>query len=425
MKSFKRLGRVAVICTAVVGVSGSVVAQEQAIESLWYGNVGLGVMQFEGDEPVQDGMVLSGRLGYDLNEWWSIEGSLVYAPTLDENFRDSYGEQVSRLYETAGVHETSALGFAVDALFHFTRWERLDPYLSLGIGLTHYADDFNDSNNELSVRGGAGVMYHFNDEWAVRGDLRTYIAGADTEVNAVLDFGVVWTWGARIDEDIISVGGPIDSDGDRLSDVREGELGTNPFDSDSDDDKLTDGEEVLDIGSDPLDPDTDMDLLRDGEEVLRYNTSPLDRDTDKGGVTDGHEVREDGTDPLNKADDLKLYELYIQFDYNQSIIKSRYYPELDIVAKVLARSPESTAVIEGHADRKKGSNPKYNMTLSKRRAQAVLDYMVKQGDIDKGRLKAKGFGFTVPKAPNDPEEGNPLNRRVEVYIRGLNVEVAP
>jgi outer membrane protein OmpA-like peptidoglycan-associated protein/opacity protein-like surface antigen len=418
MKSVVGLMVAACLCGSVL-CCGSAGAQEKAIESLWYGSVGLGVMQFEGDEPVADGMVLSGRVGYDLNEWWSIEGSLVYAPTLDETFRNSYGERISRLEETAGVHDTSALGLAVDALFHFTRWERLDPYLTLGVGLTHYADDFSDSNNELSVRGGAGVMYHLNDEWAIRGDLRTYIAGSDTEVNAVLDVGVVWTWGAHVPVDIVASGGPVDTDGDRLTDVREGELGTNPFDADSDDDKLTDGEEVLDIGSDPLDPDTDLDMLQDGEEVLRYRTNPLDRDTDKGGVTDGHEVREDGTDPLNGADDLKLYELYIQFDYDKSVIKAAYYPEMDIIAKVLTRSPAATAVIEGHADRKKRSNPKYNMDLSKRRAQAVLDYLVTQGGIDKSRLKAKGFGFTVPKAPNDPEQGNPLNRRVEVYIRGL------
>lgn len=51
----------------------------------------------------------------------------------------------------------------------------------------------------------------------------------------------------------------VDTDGDGLSDVDETPVhGTNPLDADSDDDGLTDGEEVLQ-GTNPLDPDTDSD----------------------------------------------------------------------------------------------------------------------------------------------------------------------
>jgi len=38
-------------------------------------------------------------------------------------------------------------------------------------------------------------------------------------------------------------------------------------------------------------------------------------------------------------------------------------------------------------------------------------------------MEAHGYGFSRPKAPNDPETGNPENRRVEVYIRGYTEEV--
>jgi hypothetical protein len=37
-------------------------------------------------------------------------------------------------------------------------------------------------------------------------------------------------------------------------------------------------------------------------------------------------------------------------------------------------------------------------------------------------MKAAGYGFTRPKAPNDPVNGNQVNRRVEIYIRGLGPE---
>lgn len=86
---------------------------------------------------------------------------------------------------------------------------------------------------------------------------------------------------------------------------------TDPNDADSDDDGLTDGVEVL--GENPTDPllaDTDADGLLDGEEDENHNgardageTDPGDFDSDGGGVGDGLE-RELGTDPLDAADDV-------------------------------------------------------------------------------------------------------------------------
>ncbi len=415
--------RAGLICGAMaLLVAGQSMAQEEAIEARWNASLGVGAMKFEGDEELKDGFLLSGRVGYDFNEWWTFETTAIYAPELKENMRfdDATGQEVSRLEEAAGegIHDVSAFGLAFDGLFHFTRWERLDPYLSLGAGLIRYSEKIGKNNNDLSVRAGGGVLYHLNDEWAIRGDLRTYIAGDNTEANAIIDTAVVWTWGARVPSDIVAGGGPVDSDGDRLTDVREGELNTDPYDQDTDDDGLTDGEEVLDTETNPLEPDTDWDQLTDGDEVLRHKTNPLERDTDRGGVSDGHEVIEDGTDPLVGSDDLQLFELYIQFDYDQAVIKPQYFPELDIIAKVMTRHGKATAVVEGHADRKTRSDPKYNEKLSLRRAQAVVDYLVKNG-IQSKRLAAKGYGFSRPKAPNDMSAGNPLNRRVEVYIAGM------
>jgi hypothetical protein len=54
-----------------------------------------------------------------------------------------------------------------------------------------------------------------------------------------------------------------DDDNDRLTDVTEAELGTNPLNPDTDNDGLIDGDEV-DIGTNPLDADTDGDGIPDG-----------------------------------------------------------------------------------------------------------------------------------------------------------------
>lgn len=407
-------------------------AVEPGIEAKWYCSAGPGIIQYEGDEEVEDGFLLSGRVGFDYTEWWSLEAVVYMAPYLDENtvgfteIDPDTGETVTGRRPVADdpFGDTYAFGMAVDGLFHFTRWDRLDPYLSIGAGVTWYGDEVNGENFDPAFRAGGGVMYHFNDEWAVRVDGRTFLAGNDTEANAIIDAGIVWYWDARVPPNFVATAGPMDSDGDGLSDETEGGLGTDPFDPDTDEDGLTDGEEVKTYRTDPLNPDTDYDGLKDGAEVHTHTTDPLKRDTDGGMVADGHEVIEDGTDPLNPADDLYLIELNIEFDYDKAVIKPRYFPKLDVVAKVLQRTPDATARIEGHADKTRKSGKKYNMKLSKRRADAVLDYLAEQAGIDADRMEAHGYGFSRPKAPNDPVLGNPENRRVEIYIRGYREPAA-
>lgn len=92
----------------------------------------------------------------------------------------------------------------------------------------------------------------------------------------------------------------VDSDNDGYVD---GELtfGTDPLDTDSDNDTISDGVEIGTYNTDPLDSDTDNDNLNDGAEVYIYNTDPLDSDTDDDGIPDGWEVAY-GLDPTDYLD---------------------------------------------------------------------------------------------------------------------------
>ncbi len=411
---------VCAIAGLMLGFTGAttVNAGELADAPRWYVSPGVGMMFFEGNQPTDEGLNLVLRLGYDISEHWSTEGEISYAPNITGN---------GGADQNNGVENQYINGLFLDTLYHFNRYNRLDPYLTAGAGFYRAPEHILNDGDEHSVGGprvGAGVMYHLTDTWSLRADGRAFMSLEDgCEFIYTADAGVAYRFGgsggAKSDMGAASLaeGLPKDSDGDGLTDDEEAKLGTDPFNKDTDGDGLTDGEEVHTYHTNPLNPDTDFDGLKDGEEVHKYHTDPLNRDTDGGGVSDGHEVLVDHTNPLDPSDDLMLFEVYIQFDYDTTVIKTEYFKEIDQISRVLMSNPQATARIEGHADRRTRSSEKYNQDLSERRAQAVLSYMVGKG-VTASKLTAVGYGYSRPKVQPDLVNGNPENRRVDIYIRG-------
>jgi len=107
------------------------------------------------------------------------------------------------------------------------------------------------------------------------------------------------------------------------------------------------------------------------------------------------------------------------FDTAKASIQPESFKLLDNVVELLKRYPEVGPVsVEGHTDNV-GSRA-YNLDLSKRRAQAVVDYLISKG-IDAGRLESEGFGFDKPVAPNDSPLGRAKNRRTEFILKETEV----
>lgn len=103
----------------------------------------------------------------------------------------------------------------------------------------------------------------------------------------------------------------------------------------------------------------------------------------------------------------------IFFDYGKSILKPESEIEINRVYTLLNSHPEITIEIEGHTDNI--SSKRFNMALSKKRANAVANYLIEKG-IDRKRFKTKGYGFSKPMESNDTELGRQKNRRVEFKI---------
>ena len=103
----------------------------------------------------------------------------------------------------------------------------------------------------------------------------------------------------------------------------------------------------------------------------------------------------------------------VEFSFDKYSITPSYKYFLDSLKEFIELHKNISVIIEGHTDNV-GSN-QYNMALSQRRANSVLNYLIEKG-IDKKILTAMGIGEVRPIASNASPMGRALNRRTEIYI---------
>lgn len=105
---------------------------------------------------------------------------------------------------------------------------------------------------------------------------------------------------------------------------------------------------------------------------------------------------------------IALYGIY--FDTDKAVIKPESKPTLDEIGKLLNGRAQLRIILVGHTDNQGAYD--YNQTLSRRRAESVVEALVSSYGIDRARLTSDGVGYLAPVATNDSEAGRSLNRRV-------------
>jgi outer membrane protein OmpA-like peptidoglycan-associated protein len=103
----------------------------------------------------------------------------------------------------------------------------------------------------------------------------------------------------------------------------------------------------------------------------------------------------------------------ILFDVDKAALRSEARTNLDKLAVILNKYPDTDILIEGHTDAT-GSD-EYNLELSRDRASSVSNYVAGLGVIAT-RFTTMGYGESQPIASNDTSDGRQQNRRVELAI---------
>jgi len=113
---------------------------------------------------------------------------------------------------------------------------------------------------------------------------------------------------------------------------------------------------------------------------------------------------------LRETGRIALYGIY--FDTDRAVLKPESRPALEQIAKLLAAEAQLNVFIVGHTD---SQGPyAYNLDLSRRRAEAIAEELVKNYRIGAPRLRTAGVAHLAPVGSNGNEAGRALNRRVEL-----------
>lgn len=115
--------------------------------------------------------------------------------------------------------------------------------------------------------------------------------------------------------------------------------------------------------------------------------------------------------PIEVGATVRLNNIF--FETGKADLKTESYVELNRVIEFLQQNPNVKIELSGHTDNV--GNADFNKSLSQKRADAVMAYLVSKG-IDPSRLEAKGYGMEKPVADNATDEGKAMNRRVEFTI---------
>jgi outer membrane protein OmpA-like peptidoglycan-associated protein len=175
--------------------------------------------------------------------------------------------------------------------------------------------------------------------------------------------------------------------------------------------------------------DTDKDGIRDLDDACPTTPGPVENkgcpynDTDGDGIIDLEDkcikvpgVRENfGCPPIDEKEQEVIKRAFdnLEFNTGKSTIRSTSFSSLDDLAKLLIEKPQYKLLIEGHTDN--AGKRSSNITLSKNRANAVKNYLVKKG-VSATRFQVQYFGPDKPIADNSTEEGRQRNRRVEMTL---------
>ena len=172
---------------------------------------------------------------------------------------------------------------------------------------------------------------------------------------------------------------------------------------------------VRELGPDEITSEKFIEVLKPTRPVLRKRSVQMVTDASPCA---GHRTRGIDLVASNAAPVADVAAMKVEFAFNSSDLTAETKKSLSELGKALQSSDLRSYCfqIEGHTDAV-GSDD-YNASLSRRRAQSVVNFLSRELGVEADRLVAAGRGEGQPIADNDSENGRQRNRRVQIVNLG-------
>ncbi len=446
--------KLAVIALFTLVTVSNVNAQDE--NNPWAIGFGVNIVDFYNGNNLSD--QLKDLLG---NKDWNFLPSISRITAekyLDKGFSLQFAGSLNKITTVVAEDDSDALYYSLglnvkydlNNLIGETAW--FDPFVYLGGNFVSF-----DSNSEGMLNIGVGFNAWFNESFGLNLQTGTIKGFADevrshyqSSLGVVIKFGGKDTDGDGIydkydqcpevaglkefngcpdtdgdgikDSDdacpevagLASMNGCPDTDGDGIADKDDmcpNEKGTkaNKGCPDTDGDGIVDKDDKCPTVAGPVAnggcpwPDTDGDGVLDKDDKCPNVAGPASN----GGCPESKIITKEAEDSLTE------YAKAMLFNTGKSSFKPGVTEKLDAIVDVMTKHPNANFTIEGHTDSVGSATS--NVKLSKTRAMAVRDYLVRKG-VATTRLDAQGFGESQPIATNDTPEGREQNRRVVVKV---------
>jgi OOP family OmpA-OmpF porin len=348
----------------------------QAQQQPWILKGGLGYMMPKSNPGNVD--FDNGKVAVDFDDAWAGVFSVGYM--FDEHWA---GEmyfatpfQTDLTFKDVGEGEADVWPLTFSALYYFNPNGRWRPYLGAGINFTEFSGE---KPNELHLGGSigpaatAGIDFLFTRHWFATLDLRWIYVKTEVQANGSQnDFGHL-----------------------QLSPLVAGAMVGYRFG----------GRRPPAVEAPP--PPVAAPVVAAAPVAARCS------DQDGDGVCDADDKcpntpAGDRVGPFGCSCDVVIR---THFAFDSAVLTAEDKATLDGVAARLKELQFVEGTATGHTDNI--GTAEYNMGLSERRAQAVVDYLAAMG-VGAGRIQPIGMGLTKPIADNATEAGRAQNRRVTI-----------
>jgi len=400
--------------------------------------------------------------GYQLNDNFAIEAGYFDL--------GQFGSRAVKENVGALKTRTKTKGFNVDLVGSLPMTEKLSAFGRVGAHYSEAKDRFQGSDDvivtdrhrrerDINAKWGAGLQYDFTQKFAMRLEAERYaindVMGNNGNIN-MYSLGALYRFGEQNSAPVVAVAAaPVTQRSAKLTEEYCSMLDIQ-FDINNDEIQREDLERLAVVGTflkkypdtsavveghtdNVGTPEANQILSRNrAESVMAYlvseqrvasnrltavgygDTRPIADNSTEDGKRANRRINTviacaNDIEGLSPAAARVTMGMLIEFDVNSATVKPQYDAELAKFGKFLKENKTVTAIVEGHTANLQ-TTAALAQEISLKRAQNVVDYLVKNEGIERSRLTAEGFGKTRRHSYNTSAAGQQDNRRVNIIF---------